>query len=397
MWPSPTAEPSSVSGIGASDGEPERATPDSGAAAPSGSWSPFGSSEPYPNTDTDARPWAPPERSTPPAHAAWAPAAPAAAAPESAAAPEPAESVAEQPIIASPYAPPVEPISAEPTFAAPASDEPVAVAAAPVGAAPATSGDVPATRGETRMREDSEVVAQARAAFAEPAEEAPLAAPVDEAAGPIVVPGASGILPGVVPPPPVPTLTGDPGRGGAAANVGEYHPRLRRDRSEHDDFELSNEVSAIAGAPAAGEPRSAMAAVSAQVADAPAELDDDLESTMLAVRRRPTWRLQLPMSARPVDVTGTSVVLGRRPAASDGPAGAQLVPVADGTRTISKTHARLDLVDGVWMITDLGSTNGVVLLGDGGEETELAAHATAAVTETFLLGDAELRLTSQTA
>ena len=139
---------------------------------------------------------------------------------------------------------------------------------------------------------------------------------------------------------------------------------------------------------------SALSTVSALQAGAHVSDDDDFEATQIAVRRRPVWKLQLPMSSRPVDVSATVVLLGRRPDSDSSVPDAQLIPVADGTRTISKNHARLDLVDGVWNITDLGSTNGVVLLGAGGEETELTPGIPVPVTERFLLGDAELGLTS---
>ncbi len=254
------------------------------------------------------------------------------------------------------------------------------------------------------MREDSEVIAQARAAMSvPPALEPAEPEPFDDDVPPIIVPGrGAGVLPGIVPPPPVPGTGWAPTPAVDAAD-GDWSPRLRRRPAEatgEAGLEQSAEVSAVAGSPEAGSPRSASAAVSAQQAAAeaaaheaaanePADEDFD-EATQLAVRRRTTvWTLGLPMG-RSVELTGTVVLLGRRPDAGD--SDAQLVPVQDGTRTVSKTHARLELLDGSWHIVDLDSTNGVVLLGADGGETEIAPQQRVALTERFLLGDAEFTL-----
>lgn len=54
------------------------------------------------------------------------------------------------------------------------------------------------------------------------------------------------------------------------------------------------------------------------------------------------------------------VLVGRNPDSTIVPS-AQMVAVDDPTRTMSKTHARLDRFDGAWHVTDLGATNGVKL------------------------------------
>ena len=91
-------------------------------------------------------------------------------------------------------------------------------------------------------------------------------------------------------------------------------------------------------------------------------------------------------------MTADVVIVGRRPSADLTRPGAQLVPVSDDTRTVSKTHARLERTDAGWTIVDLDSTNGVVLVREDGAEIELEPGAAAPVTERFLLGDAELGL-----
>ncbi|MBN9155034.1 MAG: FHA domain-containing protein [Microbacterium sp.] len=170
-------------------------------------------------------------------------------------------------------------------------------------------------------------------------------------------------------------------------------PRLSPEPTGDGFSETSAEVSAVLGAPRLGEPMAARASVSAR--RAPAELPDEdavLDQTMVASRRRSTWTLIPPLGA-PIAVTRDVLVLGRRPSADPSHPGAQLVAIADETRTMSKTHARLELHDGEWTIVDLDSTNGVVLLSPDGRETELLPGRPHVATMRFLLGDAELRLT----
>jgi hypothetical protein len=184
--------------------------------------------------------------------------------------------------------------------------------------------------------------------------------------------------------------------------------------------ETSAEVSAVAPAPGMDGPMAASATVAAGQAvserpdaGATAGVDsrrdgsaddgsddagsDDAGSddagpddTVIAARRRPIWRL-LPSEGTPITLTGAVAIVGRRPAADPLYAGAQLVAVFDETRTVSKTHARLELHGEHWTIVDLRSTNGVVLFGASGED-ELTPDHPRPATERFLLGDAEFRL-----
>ncbi len=62
-----------------------------------------------------------------------------------------------------------------------------------------------------------------------------------------------------------------------------------------------------------------------------------------------------------------AVVLGRDPAQNH-PAG-RAVPVADQTRSVSKTHLALTPTEGGIEVTDLGSTNGTAVVHDGAERT----------------------------
>lgn len=156
--------------------------------------------------------------------------------------------------------------------------------------------------------------------------------------------------------------------------------------------DTSAEVSAVIGAPSLGAPMSARSSVSAlsQEPELP-DAEGAFDETIIATRRRTPWMLHTPLGAA-ITVSSDVLIIGRRPSSDPQHAHAQLVPVADETRTMSKTHARLELHGDAWTITDLDSTNGVVLLGLDGAETELVSGRPEPLTESFLLGDAELRL-----
>ncbi len=211
---------------------------------------------------------------------------------------------------------------------------------------------------------------------------------VDDVDDPIAfVPGRRSA---VTPPPAEPAVTRLPAAAAPSA------PRTRRtdDVSEPDDFpELSGEVSAVVGAPRAGTPRSALSSVSAQQRrQEPFGDDDDLERTVIARRlKRPTWEL-VPASGTPLPLTAETVILGRRPAADADFPRAQLLSVADTARTVSKTHARIELRGEKWLITDLASTNGVLLRTLMGEELEIEPGTELQAGERFFLGDEEFLL-----
>lgn len=150
--------------------------------------------------------------------------------------------------------------------------------------------------------------------------------------------------------------------------------------------EASGEVSAVVGAPIAGMPRPAAASVAASRPG----VGDIVEDTVIASRRRPKWALLLP-DGSPMELTGDAVVLGRRPVPVHAAPGAQLVTVVDQTRTVSKTHALLRRRADVWMVSDLDSTNGVVVFAEQ-DEVDVAPGTEHEVAERFLLGDAELRI-----
>ncbi|TFV96689.1 DUF5684 domain-containing protein [Leifsonia flava] len=125
---------------------------------------------------------------------------------------------------------------------------------------------------------------------------------------------------------------------------------------------------------------------------APVEEDaDDLEATVVVDRRpRVRWRLALDDGTQ-LDLTAPRVVLGRNPVAAD--PGEQALAVPDQTRTLSKTHARLILDDGEWTVTDLGSTNGVLLYDEHGGEILVDPGVAVSVADGFVLGKVAMRVT----
>jgi hypothetical protein len=119
-------------------------------------------------------------------------------------------------------------------------------------------------------------------------------------------------------------------------------------------------------------------------ADVSVDAEIDVDETII-VDRRPRIRSVLQVEAGPaIPLTADVVVLGRRP--STGEPGVQDVAVPDTTRTLSKVHARLQRDEGGWVITDLESTNGVVIVGDDGTETLLERGASAPAMGRFILG-----------
>jgi hypothetical protein len=127
---------------------------------------------------------------------------------------------------------------------------------------------------------------------------------------------------------------------------------------------------------------------------APDDDDDELDRTVV-VDRRPVvpWKLRTDDGFE-VALTASKIVLGRNPASTE--LDVEAIAIPDTTRTLSKTHARLDLVDGEWTVTDLHSTNGVLLGADGAEEL-IAVGEAVALRSRFVLGKVGMTLSFEPA
>lgn len=88
------------------------------------------------------------------------------------------------------------------------------------------------------------------------------------------------------------------------------------------------------------------------------------------------------------------VVLGRDPVPDAARPDAAPIPLRDPARSVSKTHALVEVVDDRVMITDLHSTNGTrVLTADGvAHELEPGSATDAPVGASVLLGEFAVRL-----
>jgi hypothetical protein len=114
--------------------------------------------------------------------------------------------------------------------------------------------------------------------------------------------------------------------------------------------------------------------------------------TPAARRTHRAWRLRGPGNLEVLLLR--PIVLGRDPAPHPGRPDASLIPVQDPARSVSKTHALVEVVDERVMITDLHSTNGTRLLSTEGEMRELEAGrpTDAPSGATVLLGEFAVRL-----
>ncbi|WP_161490330.1 FHA domain-containing protein [Agromyces aureus] len=94
-----------------------------------------------------------------------------------------------------------------------------------------------------------------------------------------------------------------------------------------------------------------------------------------------------------IEIAGR-VVVGRNPAVDVAHPDARPIALADPTRTVSKTHALVEVREGRVVITDLHSTNGVAVQAGGGELTVLdpGAPAELEVGTVLRLGDLALTL-----
>ncbi|SFR68207.1 FHA domain-containing protein [Agromyces sp. CF514] len=123
----------------------------------------------------------------------------------------------------------------------------------------------------------------------------------------------------------------------------------------------------------------------------PDDLDEDPLDRTVVVARKPlvTWRL-VPESGEPLVLLGDVVLLGRSPRTAG--VGESRLVVPDPSRTLSKTHAVLRLEGEAWSITDLASTNGVLVADEMGVDRLLDAGVPTPVPDRFVLGTLAVRI-----
>lgn len=122
------------------------------------------------------------------------------------------------------------------------------------------------------------------------------------------------------------------------------------------------------------------------------DFTEDLDRTTVVRREsRVTGHLVLP-DGEALPLYRDNVV-GRRP---ESVPGVHAVVIPDPTRTLSKTHARLSHDGDGWVVEDLDSTNGVVLLHDDGREQELDPRQPVIATPRMLLGTLEIEIRDET-
>lgn len=118
------------------------------------------------------------------------------------------------------------------------------------------------------------------------------------------------------------------------------------------------------------------------------EWDDNVDDRTVVVSAPIRWGLELP-GGEVLELLGDDLIVGRKPERMDG---AELLSLADPTRTVSKSHARLRFDGEGWSVEDLNSTNGLSAADDSGTLTPLAPGQAHAVPERMVLGTLEVRV-----
>lgn len=171
-----------------------------------------------------------------------------------------------------------------------------------------------------------------------------------------------------------PTIAPEPVQDPAAQPAAPATPAL--------PVELPEVAPAVTSAPPTAEQ-------AAPAAPAETGLDDELDHTVFVNRApRERWVLELPDGSL-LPLPSNDVIVGRRPS-SEGESSVLVIP--DSTRTLSKSHVRLHVIDGAWVVTDLGSTNGLAVIDETGEELVVASGVSEPATEEMMFGTLRVRL-----
>lgn len=308
---------------------------------------------------------------------------------------------AEQPApLVAPFVPaaPVAPPAAPPV--APAAATPPATPAAPIVAAPAhlsaaaqawasPLNDAPDAASPAPLAESHDSVSSL---FAPPSSQPPVAPVADHG---VVAPRIPGRIEPLPPIPPAPAPAPEPAAPHAASPAPTTDPIPPQPTGAAAAYAalaapLAAPAPAAPVAPGqAAAPRAAALFDPFEPADAPTIVtgdgDDDPFDRTVVVARRPLvrWRLALE-DGTTLELDAPVVVLGRNPRAAL--TGEQRLVVPDLSRTLSKTHAVLRLDGEQWSVTDLDSTNGVMVPDAGGVDRLLDPGVPTPVVGRFVLG-----------
>lgn len=108
------------------------------------------------------------------------------------------------------------------------------------------------------------------------------------------------------------------------------------------------------------------------------EGDEEFDATVVSDRRLATgWRLVLGEGQQ--QSASGQILVGRRPKRDLRWPAARLLALADTTKSVSKVHALIEVDGSGFWVTDLESTNGVVVALDDGTEIDLESGARSAV------------------
>ena len=118
---------------------------------------------------------------------------------------------------------------------------------------------------------------------------------------------------------------------------------------------------------------------------------EDRDRTVISKTASIRWAL-ISSAGTSASFAAGRVIVGRKPARLSDYPEANLLVLADPTRTVSKNHALLEFIDGMWWISDLDSTNGVALVRLDGSESRVTVGQRVALTEKCYLGDLLLTL-----
>jgi hypothetical protein len=142
----------------------------------------------------------------------------------------------------------------------------------------------------------------------------------------------------------------------------------RRPRPERTERIANDEIVFVPAAPGVPVALPAEAAIESDAFTPPPAASTEQPTAPIPS----VWRIVIPGIDQPVLVDATApLFLGRAPVAPPDRPGARVVAVPDPEKSISKTHAMLELDAGDLLVHDLNSTNGVWVVPADGEAIEV--------------------------